>query len=383
MKDMFSKRLDEIPSSGIREFFDLVLNAKDIISLGVGEPDFQTPWSVREKAIQAIEKGYTSYTSNKGMLECREEIANYLKNRFSAQYSAEEILLTFGVSEGVDIALRAILNPGDEVIIPEPSYVCYAPLVHLAGGECVGIDTSCTDFLPNVAEIKKKINNKTKAIILCSPSNPTGVVIPKEILMEIAELASEHQIWVIMDEVYAELSYTDFTSYASLENVKEHTILLSGFSKAFAMTGWRLGYICGPESLMSRVLKIHQYSALCAPIISQIAGLQAIKKCQKDVQKMRQSYKKRRDLYVTAMNALGLPTQLPGGAFYAFTDIRSTGMKSKEFAMALLESQRVAVVPGTAFGAAGEGYIRSCYAADESTLKEAVEKIGKFVKGLK
>jgi len=377
----FSDRLDQIPPSGIRAFFELVIGAEDIISLGVGEPDFQTPWSVRERAISALEKGQTSYTSNAGLLECRQSIADYLLKRFGLTYIPEtEILLTMGVSEGADIALRAILNPGDEVLVPEPAYVCYPPLIHLAGATPVIVETSQHGFVPDPKEIEKKITSKTKAIVLCSPNNPTGTVIPEHVLREIAKLAIKYDFWIISDEIYAELSFVPYVSMASIEEVKDRTILLSGFSKAFAMTGWRLGYVCGPEELVKRTLKIHQYSALCAPILSQIAGIEALRNPEKEVEKMKASYLKRRNIYVNAINKAGLTTQVPDGAFYAFTDIRSTGLTSHEFAIQLLREKKVAVVPGTAFGRSGEGYIRACYATAESELKEALARIAIFVK---
>ncbi len=385
MKSDFSHILDTIPPSGIRKFFDLVIGAQDVISLGVGEPDFRTPWAIREDAIFSLEQGKTSYTSNSGLLECREAIVDYLARRFQAHYDPKtEILLTFGVSEAVDIVLRSILNPGDEVIVPEPSYVCYTPLVQLAGGKVVPLNTSDTQFIPDPDQIARAITHKTKAIILCSPSNPTGRTIPKDTLIQIGKLAREHDFWIITDEVYAELTYDEsFQSVAALPNLKPSTILLNGFSKAFAMTGWRLGYVCGPPELISRATKIHQYSALCAPITAQYAAIEAVKNCAKDVQDMRESYKGRRNLFVKRLNEIGLPTLLPEGAFYCFPDIRQTGLSSEEFALRLLKEQRVAVVPGHVFGLGGEGHIRCCYATSLEELKEALSRIKKFMRSLK
>jgi len=384
MKSEFSHILDTIPPSGIRKFFDLVIGAKDVISLGVGEPDFRTPWSIREDAIFSLEQGKTSYTSNSGLLECREAISKYLADRFDAHYDAKtEILLTFGVSEAVDIVLRSILNPGDEVIVPEPSYVCYTPLIQLTGAKAIPLNTTETGFIPDPNQIAHAITTKTKAIILCSPSNPTGRAIPKDTLIQIGKLAREHDFWIIADEVYAELTYDQpFQSVAALPNLKATTILLNGFSKAFAMTGWRLGYICAPHDLILRATKIHQYSALCAPITAQYAAIEAVKNCAKDVEDMRKSYQGRRNLFVKRLNEIGLPTQLPEGAFYCFPDIRHTGLTSEEFALRLLKEHRVAVVPGHVFGQGGEGHIRCCYATSLDQLKEALTRINQFLKSL-
>ncbi len=381
MSPGFSHLIETIPSSGIRRFFDLVASSKDVISLGVGEPDFPTPWPAREEAISSIEQGLTSYTSNSGLIECRRAIAAYIEERFGATYGPEkEIIITNGVSEGVDITLRTLLNPGDEVIVPEPNYVCYAPLIQLAGGKVVAIDTSQTGFLPNKQAIKSAITAKTKAIILCSPNNPTGQVIPKKILKDIADLAENHDFWVIADEIYAELSYDEpFVSFAALEGTFPRTILMNGFSKAFAMTGWRLGYLCAPQEFIARALKIHQYSALCAPIMAQYAAIQALQG-MKVVQDMRRSYEMRRNLFVGRLNEMGLDTAMPKGAFYCFPSIQKTGLSSEEFALKLLEKARVAVVPGSVFGLGGEGYVRCCYATHIDLLKEALTRISNFLK---
>ncbi len=384
MKSEFSRIVDGIPPSGIRKFFDLVVGAKDVISLGVGEPDFKTPWSIRDDAIYSLEQGKTSYTSNSGLLECRTAISDYLSRRFSIHYDPGEVLLTFGVSEAVDIVMRSILNPGDEIIVPEPSYVCYKPLIQMAGGVAIPIDTSATGFIPDPQVIRSVITPKTKGIVLCSPSNPTGRVIPKAILEAIGQLAIEFDFWIISDEVYAELTYDiEYPSPASLPGLKDTTILLNGFSKAFAMTGWRLGYVCAPPDLISRATKIHQYAALCAPIMSQYAAIEAVKNCDRDVAEMRQSYQNRRNLFVKRLNQIGLQTTLPEGAFYCFPNIQKFGLNSEEFAVRLLQEERVAVVPGTAFGLGGEGHIRCCYATGLDDLKEALTRIHRFINRLK
>ncbi len=380
MKSKFSKIIDQIPPSGIREFFDLVAQSDDVISLGVGEPDFVTPWHIRAEAIYSLENGQTSYTSNKGLPECRQEIANYMDRRFGCCYDAdEEIIVTVGVSEAIDIALRAILNPGDEVIVPEPTFVCYAPLVQLAGGTVRSLDTSKTDFIPDIKALEKAITKNTKAIILCSPNNPTGRVIPKKILQGIADLAEKHDFWVISDEVYAELTYDkSFVSFGALKKMKARTILLNGFSKAFAMTGWRLGFLCAPADLTSRALKIHQYAMMCASITAQYAAIDALKNGQSEVEDMRDSYLQRRNLCVHRFNEMGLDLVAPEGAFYCFPSIRKTGLSSKEFATKLLKSERVAVVPGSAFGLGGEGHIRCCYATNLKDLEIALQRVAHF-----
>jgi len=382
MNGRFSDRIEDIPSSGIRRFFDLVSTTKGVISLGVGEPDFATPWEIRNEAILCIENGQTAYTSNSGTLECRAAISDYLKSRFKAIYQPKnEILLTVGVSEAVDLAFRTILNPGDEVIIPEPNYVCYSPLILMTGATAVGIDTSNTGFIPTVECLRHAITPKTKAIVLCSPNNPTGAVIPKDILEGILALAKKHHLWIISDEIYAELSYTPYTSFASLEGAHAHCILLNGFSKAYAMTGWRLGYMCGPESFIQRAIKIHQYGALCAPTIAQHAAAYALLHPEL-IEPMRKSYELRRNLIHKRLNEIGLPTMLPQGAFYCFPSIKSTGLSSEDFALQLLQHAKVAVVPGSVFGLGGEGYVRCCYATHIDLLKTAMARIDKFIKSL-
>jgi aminotransferase len=356
----------------------LVAQSDDVISLGVGEPDFVTPWNIRAEAIYSLEKGHTGYTSNIGLPELRREISHYQAKNFGNHYDPDEIIITVGASEGVDISLRAILNPGDEVIVPEPSYVCYSPLVQLAGGKVVSVDTAKHDFLPE--DIEKFISAKTKAIILCSPNNPTGRVIGQNTLKKIAQLAKKHDFWVLSDEIYADLTYDgSFTSIAALPDMKERTILLSGFSKAFAMTGWRLGYLCGPDELLKRALKIHQYAIMCAPTMAQYAGIEAMQNAQGDVKDMRESYHQRRNLVVGRFNDMGLKTVMPEGAFYCFPSIKSTGLSSQDFALQLLKSKKVAVVPGTAFGKNGEGFVRCCYATSLRDLKTATQRIKEFI----
>ncbi|MCP4049439.1 MAG: aminotransferase class I/II-fold pyridoxal phosphate-dependent enzyme [bacterium] len=382
MRNDFSSVVDRIPPSGIRKFFDLVVNTKGVISLGVGESDFATPWGICEEAIESLEKGYTTYTSNRGHKECCKSITDYLKDRFGCDYKPNnEIVVTVGVSEGVDIVLRALLNPGDEILLPEPTYVCYAPLINLAGGKVVPIDTTDSGFMLDVDKLEQHITKKTKALILCSPNNPTGMVIPKEQLEKVAALAEKYDFWVISDEVYAEIVYDeDYVSFSTIKGMKERTVLLSGFSKAFAMTGWRLGYVCGPESIISRALKIHQYNIMCAPITSQFAAISALRHSEKYVKKMRESYCYRRNFFVKKLNDTGLDTMMPDGAFYCFPSISNTGYSSEEFAFKLLEEQKVAVVPGPVFGSGGEGYIRCCYATNLELLKEALLRIETFLK---
>ncbi|MFC1771223.1 aminotransferase class I/II-fold pyridoxal phosphate-dependent enzyme [Candidatus Margulisiibacteriota bacterium] len=381
MRNDFSKILETIPPSGIRRFFDLVLGGKDIISLGVGEPDFSTPWAITSEAISALEKGYTSYTSNKGMEECREQVTEYLQRVFNCSYKPDDVVLTNGVSEGVDIVLRTLLNPGDEVLLPEPCYVCYDPLIRLAGGKVISIDTSKSGFILSPEDVEKNITAKTKVLLICSPNNPTGMVIPKANLEEIARIAEKHDLWVISDEIYAELTYDEkYTSFAVLPGMKERTILMNGFSKAFAMTGWRLGYLAGPEAVISRALKIHQYSALCAPIMSQFAAIEALRNSEKHIRDMRESYNIRRNFLIKKLNEIGLKTIMPQGAFYCFPYVKDWGFSSEEFAMKLVEESKVAVVPGSVFGKGGEGYVRCCYATSLDQLKEAVKRIELFLK---
>lgn len=384
-QDKFSTKMMATPPSGIRKFFEMIIGRDDIISLGVGEPDFSTPWIIREEAFYHMEKGQTSYTSNWGLAELREEIAKYLA-RYNMSYSPKsEILVTVGVSEAVDAVLRSILNPGDEIIVCEPCYVSYQPLAQLCDVKLVHLDTSVNGFYPTASQIEDAITEKTKAIMLCSPSNPTGRMIPADELEKIAEVIKKHQIWCLSDEVYCELVYDGHkhVSIGSFPGMKDYTIVLNGFSKAFAMTGWRIGFIACSEELMAQIYKLHQYSTICAPIMSQFGAAEGLRNGWSEVEKMRVSYQQRRNLMYKAFNEMGLPTAEPEGAFYMFPDIRSTGLTSEEFATRLIENYQVAVVPGNVFGKAGEGFIRCCYATSTEKIKIAMERIACMVKSLK
>lgn len=379
--DRLSQKMLATQPSGIRKFFDLIIGRDDIVSLGVGEPDFSTPWNIREEAFYHLEKGHTSYTSNWGLLELREEIARYLE-RYKLYYNPKsEILITVGASEGVDAALRAILNPGDELIVCEPCYVSYQPLAALCDAKVIHFDTSRTDFYPTAKELEKVITPKTKAVMFCSPSNPTGKMIPEAELAKIAEVVKKHQIWVISDEIYCELVYDGrkHVSIGSYPGLKDYTIVLNGFSKSFAMTGWRIGFMTGPADFIAQVFKLHQYNTICAPIFSQYAALEGLRNSWNEVEKMRISYQQRRNYMYKAFGDMGLPCVEPEGAFYIFPDIRSTGLTSEQFATELIEKHQVAVVPGNVFGAAGEGFVRCCYATDINKIKTAVQHIADLV----
>ena len=383
--DRFSDKITGTPPSGIRKFFELIQGRDDIISLGVGEPDFSTPWIMREEAFYHLEKGHTSYTSNWGLLELRQEIARYLQ-RYNLHYDpTSEILVTIGVSEAIDVVLRSILNPGDEIIICEPCYVSYQPLAALCDTKLIHLDTSVNGFYPTAEQIKAAITPKTKALMLCSPSNPTGRMIPAPELEKIAQLVQEHQIWVLSDEVYCELVYDEnkHCSIASFPGMKDYTIVLNGFSKAFAMTGWRIGYLCCCKELMDQVYKLHQYSTICAPIMSQYGALEGLRSGWSEVERMRVSYQQRRNIMYKAFVEMGLDVVEPEGAFYIFPNISSTGLTAEEFATRLIEEYQVAVVPGDVFGAGGAGYIRCCYATDINKIKIALERIAAMVKSLK
>lgn len=384
-EDMISERAKIIKPSGIRKFFDLASQMEGVISLGVGEPDFTTPWAIREAAIYSIEKGKTFYTANRGLLELREEICQYYQRRFQVSYNPEtECIVTVGGSEGIDIALRALVNPGDEVIVLDPGYVAYAPGVELSGGVAVPITLRHEDQFKLTPELlKKAISPKSKAIILNYPSNPTGGFMTKQDYEKIVPIIKEAGIVVISDEIYAELSYGDeFCSIASFDEIKDQCIVISGFSKAFAMTGWRLGYILSNEIFSKMMTKIHQYIIMSAPSAAQYGALEGLRRCQDEVENMRDSYMTRRNFCVKAFNDMGLETFMPQGAFYVFPCIKSTGLTSDEFCEKLLDDQRVACVPGTAFGPAGEGFIRVSYAYSIEELKVATEKIKQFVEKL-
>ena len=373
-----------IPRSGIRDFFEIVQSMKEVISLGIGEPDFVTPWHIRESAIYSLEKGRTGYTSNLGAPRLRRAIAAYVENHFSVGYNShDEIIVTVGVSEAIDLALRALLNPGDEVLYHEPCYVSYSPSILLAGGVPVAVATRAEDeFTLRAVDLEKAITPKTRVLMLNFPTNPTGAVMPQEELKKIASLAVKHDLVVLSDEIYSELTYDEVPhhSIAALPGMKERTVFLHGFSKAFAMTGWRIGYACGPADIIEAMMKIHQYSILCAPVMAQEAALEALERGQRSMERMREEYRLRRNLIVTSLNEAGIPCHLPKGAFYVFPDIRGTGMTSKEFALKLLEEKKVAVVPGTAFGPSGEGYVRCSYATALDQIKIAVERIADFVR---
>lgn len=377
-----SKLVERIPPSGIRVFFDLVLGMKDVISLGVGEPDFVTPWNVREAAIYSLEEGYTSYTSNKGMSELRQDISHYLKRKYSLDYDPnDEILITVGVSEAFDLALRAIINKGDKILIPEPYYVSYGPLVTLAGGRPVFINTDPDKgFKITAKDILKHCDSRTKGIILNYPNNPTGASYTKKELRDISKAVLKKNLIMISDEIYGDLTYDfDHTPFPTLPRMKERTIYLNGFSKSYAMTGWRIGYVCASEKIVALMTKIHQYTMLCAPIMSQMAAREALKSGDRSTQEMKREYKRRRALIISGLNELGLTCHKPEGAFYAFPSIKSSGLSSMEFARALLEKERVALVPGTAFGPSGEGYVRISYASSLSNIKEALVRIKRFL----
>lgn len=388
LSDKISKQVQSIPRSGIRDFFELVLGRDDVISLGVGEPDFAAPWHIREAAIYSLEKGETSYTSNLGLEKLRRRISTYVEHQFNVRYDhASEVLVTVGVSEALDLACRALLNPGDEFIYHEPCYVSYDPSVTLAYGVPVPVAASATNgFAVSAEAIEKVITPKTRVVMLNFPTNPTGGVMGRDELQKIADLCISHDLLVITDEIYSELVYDDdyqHVSIAALDSMRDRTILLHGFSKAFAMTGFRLGYSCAPPEITEAMMKIHQYSMLCAPITSQMAAIEALENGAPAVERMRKDYKRRRDFIVGAFNDMGLPCHSPGGAFYAFPQIAGTGLSSKEFATGLLESQNVAAVPGDAFGKSGEGFLRCCYATDIELIKEAMEGFRNYLSEIK
>lgn len=382
---LISKKVQELQPSGIRAFFDLVLGMRDVISLGVGEPDFVTSWNIREAAIFSLEQGYTSYTSNKGLMKLRLEICRFLRKHYGLDYNPEEeILVTVGVSEALDLALRAVLNPNDKVLIPEPCYVSYGPVTSLAMGRPVYISTAKSNFKLTPQDIEKHYDKKVKAIILNYPTNPTGVSYTKKELTEIKKAILKHKLLCISDEVYDELSY-DFkhTPFATLDGARNSTIYLNGFSKSYAMTGWRVGYACGPKEIIAAMTKIHQYTIMCVSITSQMAACEAIQGGKTAQELMRREYRRRREFVIEGLNRMGLECSMPQGAFYAFASIKNTGLTSIDFCQALLREEKVAVVPGNAFGKSGEDYIRISYAASFDNLKEALNRIERFVGNLK
>ena len=386
MRNPLSDTIVDIPPSGIRKFFDIVSEMKDAISLGVGEPDFDTPWHIREEGIYSLEKGRTFYTSNAGLKELKVEICNYLKRRCDVTYDADkEVMVTVGGSEAIDIALRAMLNPGEEVLIPQPSYVSYVPCTRLAGGVPVIIELEEKDqFRLTPEKLLEKLTDKTKILILPFPNNPTGAIMERKDLEAVAKIAIEKDIFIITDEIYSELTYNQepHVTIASLPGMKERTVLINGFSKAYAMTGWRLGYTAAPHMILEQMLKIHQFAIMCAPTTSQYAAVSALRNGDGDVQMMRESYDQRRRFVLHAFEEMKLECFEPHGAFYAFPSIKRFGMTSDEFATRFLEEEKVAVVPGTAFGDCGDGYLRVSYAYSLKSLKEALGRMERFVKRL-
>ena len=381
---VLNKTVTEIKPSGIRRFFDIATTMEGVISLGVGEPDFQTPWQIRKAGINSLQNGKTKYTSNTGLKNLLCEISNYMERKFSVKYSPEnEILVTVGGSEAIDNCIRAIVSAGDEVIIPQPSYVCYEPITRLAGGVPVIINTKAeNDFKVTPEELKAAITDKTKLLILPYPCNPTGAIMEREDIEALAQVLENTNIVVLSDEIYAELTFSGkpHVSPALVEGMWERTVTVNGFSKAFSMTGWRLGFACGPEEIMSQILKIHQYAIMCAPTTSQYAAIEALRNCDEDVEHMLKEYNMRRRMMVAGFNKIGLTCREPKGAFYAFPCIKSTGMTSEEFCEKLLYSKKVAVVPGTAFGDSGEGFVRASYCYSVEHITEAIKRIDEFLK---
>jgi len=380
-----STTVKEMPPSGIRKFFDIVVGMEDVISLGVGEPDFPTPWHIREACIYSLECGHTSYTSNKGLIELREILAESAKEEIELDYDPEEeILITTGVSEAVDLAFRATLNPGDEVIVPQPCYVAYVPDVLLAGGVPKPVATRLSEeFKLRPEDFRDAIGERTKALVLSYPNNPTGAIMTREDLEEIADLVVENDLLVISDEVYDKLTYDGkHASFAQLEGMRERTVLLNGLSKSCAMTGWRIGYALGDSAIIGAMTKVHQYTMLCAPTMAQVAAVEALRRGESEVKAMKREYDRRRRLFVSELERLGLPCFEPKGAFYAFPSIEGTGLTSEEFAEELLKEQRVAAVPGNAFGESGEGFLRCSYATSREEILEAVDRIERFLADL-
>lgn len=386
MRNPLSERIVEIPFSGIRKFFDIAAEMKDVISLGVGEPDFDTPWHIRDEGIYSLEKGRTAYTSNAGLKELKMEIARYLERRFHVSYDYDtEMMVTVGGSEAIDMALRAMIDPGDEVLIPQPSYVSYEPCTVLANGTPVIINLKEeNDFRLTAQELEEAITPRTKILALPFPNNPTGAIMERKDLEAVAKVVIEHDLFVISDEIYAELTYLDdHVTIASLPGMRERTVLINGFSKAYSMTGWRLGYACAPKEILEQMLKIHQYAIMCAPTTSQYAAVEAVRNGDADVAKMREEYNGRRRYLVKRLREMGMPCFEPYGAFYAFPCIRQFGMNSDEFATRMLQEEKVVVVPGTAFGACGEGFLRISYAYSLSKLKEALDRMERFIDKVK
>lgn len=380
---VLNQRAVQLKPSGIRRFFDIASEMKDVISLGVGEPDFKTPWSIRRAGIESLEKGHTWYTANAGLIALRSEISNYLNHRFSLDYDQkQEVVVTVGGSEAIDLCIRAIVEPGDEVLVVEPSFVCYDPITRLTGGIPVPIATKAEDsFRLTAQQLRAAITPKTKLLILPFPNNPTGGIMRRGHLEEIAEVLRGTDIMVLSDEIYAELTYGEerHVSFAAIEGMRERTIVVNGFSKAYAMTGWRLGYAAGPAPVIKQMIKLHQFAIMCAPTTSQYAAIEALRHCEADIERMRDEYDMRRRLVVEGFNRIGMPCFEPEGAFYVFPSIQNTGMTSNEFCMKLLEAEHVAVVPGDAFGQSGEGFVRVSYSYSVNHLVEALKRIERFL----
>ncbi len=384
-QEILSKRIQQVQPSGIRKFFDILAEMNDAISLGVGEPDFITPWHIRDAGIYSLEKGFTKYTSNAGMAELRREISSYMRRRFQLEYSpTDEIIVTVGGSEGLDLALRCLLEPGDEVIIPVPSFVCYGPLTSMAGGVPVYVQLRAEDqFRLTAQQLRQAITPKTKALVLPFPCNPTGGIMERADLEAVAQVLEGTDIMVISDEIYAELTYGQrHVSIANIPGMWERTLLVNGFSKSFAMTGWRMGFLCGPAPAIQQLLKLHQFGIMSAPTVSQYAAVEAMKNGDEDIETMRQEYDGRRRYLLERLHKLGLPCFEPKGAFYMFPDIRKTGLSSDEFCERFLRQERVAAIPGTAFGPGGEGFIRCCYAVSMQDLSEAMKRLEHFLSTL-
>ena len=385
MRDALSGKVKQIKPSGIRKFFDIVSEMDDAISLGVGEPDFDTPWHIREEGMDSLEKGRTFYTSNAGLSELKIEISKYLDRRFDLKYDpSDEIMITVGGSEAIDGALRAMLDAGDEVILPQPSYVSYEPCIVLADGVPVIVELKEeNDFKLTREQLEKAVTDKTKILIMPFPNNPTGAIMTKEELQPIVDFVIEHDLFVISDEIYSELTYSgNHVSIGAFPGMKERTIVINGFSKSYAMTGWRLGYACGPQVILKQILKIHQFAIMCAPTTSQYAAIEALRHGDDDVEKMRDEYDRRRRFLLNAFEEMGIECFEPYGAFYMFPSIKKFGMSSDEFATRLLKEEKIAVVPGTAFGDCGEGFLRISYAYSIDDLKAALERIGRFIEKL-
>ena len=381
-----SRTIREMKPSGIRKFFDIAQGMEGVISLGVGEPDFKTPWLIRKQAIDVLEMGKTCYTANSGLMELRKEISKYFERTIDTHYDPEhEVIVTVGGSEGIDLCIRSMVEPGDEVLVVEPSFVCYSPIVEICGGKPIGIQTKVeNEFRLTAQELRENISDKTKLLILPFPNNPTGAIMRREDLESIAQVLKGTNIIVLSDEIYSELTYSGkHVSFAQIEGMRERTVVINGFSKSFAMTGWRLGFVGGPEPIVSQLLKLHQYAIMCSPTVSQYAAVTALQSCTGDIEKMKNEYDMRRRYVVDAFNKLGLDCFTPQGAFYVFPCIKSTGLSSAEFCEKLIFSKKVAVVPGDAFGSCGEGFVRVSYAYSINHLREAVKRIGEFLEELK